>query len=64
MALRHIPLARLGYAWLWFYEFRKSKQFGHWTLESWDKKTFKRSEQMKKKKSVKKKYAPAILYPL
>ena len=29
-------------------EFRKSKKFGHWTLWIWGKKTFKRSEQMKK----------------
>ena len=28
--------------------FRKSKKFGHWTLESGGKKTFKRSERMKK----------------
>ena len=29
--------------------FQKSKKLGHWTLASGGKKTFKRSEQMKKK---------------
>ena len=44
--------------------FRKSKKFGHWTLGSSGKKTFKGSEQMKKNKSVKTCFAAAIFHPL
>ena len=45
--------------------YRKSKKFGHWALRSGGKKTFKLSEQMKKKKSLKKtSFDAAILHPL
>ena len=43
--------------------FQKSKKFGDWTLGSGGKKTFKQSEQMRGKKSVKKKFAAVILHP-
>ena len=42
--------------------FGKSKKFGHWTLGRGGKKTFKRSEQMKKIRE--KNFAAAILHPL
>ena len=45
-------------------EFWKSKKFGHWTMGNGGKKMFKRSEQMKKKKSLQKKIAAAVLHPL
>ena len=42
--------------------FRKSKKFGHWTAGSGGKKTFKRSEQMKKIR--KKLFSPRRFYTL